>query len=110
MKGQQLGQLRPSDTTAASIYSPDAGEAIKIFEIVVCNTTTNNETFRIFHDEDGTTYDQTTAQFYNAPIAANSTVIIETNWWMRNDSGNLAVRTSTGSALTFTVSGEINQI
>jgi len=106
-KGQQLGQSRPANTTAVSIYSPDGDEAAKIFEIIVCNTTTSDATYRIFHDEDGTTYNQTTALFYDVNLTANSTDILELNAWMNDSTGNLAVRTGTNSAITFTVNGEV---
>ena len=104
IQAKQLGQLRPANTTAASIYSP-TGETSVIRSIVICNTTATTAAFRIFHDDDGTTYDQTTALFYDSPINGNETVEIDTYWPMNNSAGNLAVRTDTASALTFTVYG-----
>lgn len=107
MLGTQLAQSRPSNTNAVSAYSPATNEVTHITEIAVCNTTAISATFRIFHDEDGTTYNESTALFYDVSIGANTTVIIETNWWMRDSDGNLAVRTGTSNALTFTISGDI---
>lgn len=106
IREKQLGQLRPADTTAASLYSP-AGETAIIKSIVVCNTTASAAAFRIFLDDNGTTYDQTTALFYDANINANETVEIDTYWPMNDSTGNLAVRTDTGSALTFTAFGAV---
>lgn len=109
MKGTQLAQSRPSDTNAVSVYSPDRGEVVNIKEIIVCNTTGSAATYRIFHDEDGTTYDQSTALFYDVSLDGNTSTILELDEWMRDSSGNLAVAVGTGSAITFTVSGEIMQ-
>jgi hypothetical protein len=109
LQEKQLGQTRPSDTTEVSLYSPGANVTAVIKSIWVCNTTASPAAFRIFLDDDGTTYDETTAIFWDVAIAANTTIEINTFAAMNNSSGNLAVRTSVGNALTFTVFGaEIN--
>lgn len=108
--GLQLGQSRPGNTTAASLYSPADGVQTKIVSITVCNTTASGAAFRLFHDEDGTTYDQTTALWYDAAIAANTTVELEIVIFMVGPDGNLAIRTDTADALTFTVYGEETQV
>ena len=105
-----LAQSRPSDTTAVSAYSPSASAITEITKILVCNTTGNTPTFRIFLDNDGTTYDQTTALYYDTAMSANGTTTIEGSLWMNNSSGNLAVRTSAGSEITFTIFGAEHQI
>lgn len=102
---KQLGQLRPANTTAASLYSPGAGVTTIIASVVVCNTTGTSAKFRVFLDDDGTTYDETTALFYDVDIEANTTVQVDTFYAMNNSSGNLAVRTDTNDALTFTCFG-----
>ncbi len=103
--GAILAQSRPANTTAVSAYSPGASVRTKITRILVCNTTGNTPTFRIFLDNDGTTYNQTTALYYDKAMSANDTTTIEGDWWMDNSSGNLAVRTSAGNELTFTIFG-----
>lgn len=99
---KQLGQLRPVNTIAASLYSPGASITAIITTIVICNTTASEAKFRIFLDDDGTTYDQTTALFYDITLAGNATVQIDTYYVIDNSLGNLAVRTDTNNALTFT--------
>ena len=105
--GKQLGQVRPADANAASLYSPSANVKTEITGIVVCETSAVADSFRIFHDEDGAVYDQTTALFFDEAIAANTTRLItfERGLWMRNPLGNLAIRAATGNALTFTAYG-----
>ena len=102
---KQLGQNRINSTTATSIYSPGASTTAIIKSVVICNQTAIAATFRLFLDTDGTTYDQTTALFYDVAIAANTAVVIDTFWPMNDADGNLATRTSTANALTFTVFG-----
>lgn len=102
---KQFGQLRPANTTAVSIYSPGANITGIVKNIVIANTTATAETFRIFLDDNGATYDQTTSLFYDVAIDANSTIQLDVFYPMNDSTGNLAIRTSTASALTFTVFG-----
>ncbi len=99
---KQLFQTRPADTNAASAYSPADYTISTIESIIVANNTGSAATYRIFHDEDGTTYSEATALFYDVSLAANTSVEIETDIYMQDSSGNLAVRSGTGNALTFT--------
>lgn len=105
LQEKQLGQSRPANTTAVSIYSPGANTTAIITHIFVCNTTGNTPTFRIFSDDDGTTYDQTTALYYDTALAANETKRIPCFIAMNDSNGNLAVRTSAANEITFTVYG-----
>ena len=111
LQEKQLSQARPGDTNAVSLYSPADNVTTIIKSIYVTNTTGNTPTFRIFVDDDGTTYDQTTALYYDKATAANDTLKIETFICMNNSSGNIAVRSSANSELTFTAFGtEISTI
>ena len=78
-KLKQLGQIRPANTTAVSLYSPGADTQTIIKSIIVCNTSGSSATFRIFVDDNGTTYDQATALFYDVALAANNTLQIVAN-------------------------------
>lgn len=103
---RQLGQLRPDDTSPTSIYSPTSRDRCVVRSIIICNTTSSATTYRLFVDEDGSTYDQTTAVAYDVPIAGNTTELWQVALYMNDPSGNLAVQTGTANALTFTVDGE----
>lgn len=103
----ELGQLRPANTSNASLYSPGANTRTRVRIIMIVNTSTTSAKFRLFHDDDGTTYNQTTAIFYDAIVTPGATV----EWTpekldMMNSSGNIAVRTDTANAFTFTLYGE----
>ena len=105
LQEKQLGQLRPANTTAASVYSPGAGVTAVIKGIFIANTTGATVNFRLFVDDDGSTYDESTALYWDASVPANSTVEITAFIAMNDSGGNIAVRTDTASALTFTVFG-----
>ena len=100
-----LGQLRPANTTAASIYSPPANTYTQIDKIVICNVSGGAANIRLFLDDDGTTYDESTALIFDLPLANTDYIVIDGPFGMSNASGNLAGRTSVNSALTFTVFG-----
>jgi hypothetical protein len=106
-KASQLAQSRPSVTTAQGILAPSIPTEVTL--ITVCNTTGTAAAFSIYHDDDGTTYDDSTALYRAVSVAANTTVRIEFQHAgggiSLSDTGNLAVRTDTASALTFTVYG-----
>jgi hypothetical protein len=105
LQEKQLGQLRPADTTAASLYNPGANTTAVIKGLVICNTSSSNAKFRVFNDDDGTTYDETTALFFDAPIAPGQTLEVDGFKAMNNSAGNFAVRTNTANAITFTLYG-----
>ncbi len=103
---KQLGQLRPANTTAASLYSPGAGVVARIMDLIICETAGATAKFRIFVDDDGSTYDESTALYWDFVIAADSTIHLKDLGIFMNDAtGNLAVRTDTNNALTFTAFG-----
>ena len=105
---KQLGQARPANTTAVSLVSPTGSEEISITEFTVCNTTALASTYRVFHDDDGTTYDETTALYFDVAIPANTTHVFDKQSINLNDSdGNFAIATGTNNALTFTAWGTV---
>jgi hypothetical protein len=103
---KQLGQSRPSGTTAESIYSPGTSVTAIIKNIVICNTSTSSAKFSIYIDDDGSTYSENTAMSFEQAIAGKTTVVpFEGFFPMNNENGNIAVQTDVANALTFTVSG-----
>lgn len=101
-----LAQSRPAGTGATLAYTGPANGAAIVRYILVANTTALAAAYSIYLDDDGTTYDQTTALFYAISLAANDTELIDIELPLTSSSANLAVQTGTGSAITFTVIGE----
>ena len=101
----QLAQARENSTNAVSIYSPGAGETVQAF-IKIANNTAAIAAVRIFHDDDGTTYDETTALAWDIDIDPGQILEID-KIFMNNSSGNIAYRTSVANALTATVFGVV---
>ena len=110
--GSQLAQSRPSGTSAVSVFT--ATIATEITRIVISNTTGSAANASLFHDDDGSTFDQTTALMYAVSIPANSTTMIESggagSGFHVKPSGQIGVQTGTGSALTFTLYGITEQV
>ena len=105
LQEKQLGQLRPANTTAASLYSPGVSTTTIIKTITVVNTGGVNAKYRIFVDDDGSTFDESTALFWDTELISGETDAIDLFFAMNNSSGNLGVRTSVANALTFTAFG-----
>lgn len=105
---KQLAQVRPNSNSAVSAIVKTEKKKYVLTNIVVTNTTNSNVAYSLYHDKDGTTYDQTTALAYSKTLVANDYTIIE---WVNGYpldigySGNFAVQTSSANALTFTING-----
>ena len=110
LRTKQLGQVVPSDTTPLLIFSPSSRDRCVVRNIIICNVTSSTVTYRLFVDEDGTTYNTTTAIAYDIPLAGNTTDVWEVPIYMHDPAGSVAVQTGTGSALTFTANGEDGSI
>ena len=80
----------------------------EITRVVVCNTTGGAVSASLYHDDDGGTFDATTALMEAKSIPANDYLEITsfpgTGIVVRKD-GQIGVKTSSGSALTFTLYG-----
>ena len=105
-----LAQSRINSTTATSILTGASNTLYTIQIIVLCNTTGSDVTFRLFHHNTGTTYDQTTALFYDDTVPANKTIILMegtdfVGLYLDNSTANFAFREGTANAITCTVYG-----
>lgn len=105
MTGTVLAQVRPSDTSNTQVYSPASGITAEITRVLVVNTSNGNDTFSIFLHRTGTTYDESTALFWDETLNSDTTREIEGSWWLDDPDGNLAVNAGTGNAVTFTFFG-----
>ena len=106
--GSLLAQIRPANTTAATAVTGSV-QNTEITRIVICNTTGTAATFRLFHDDDGSTYDQGSALYYDKSIAANDTFEWANESGMSGiaiaKDGTLGIRSGTADALNFSIYG-----
>lgn len=91
-------------TTATTIYSPAPGLLGTVAQLIVANTTASAETYRLFIDIDGTTYDEDSSLFWDISLAGNASDYLELFLPM-NDAASLGVQVSANNALTFTLGG-----
>ena len=105
--GSQLAQTRPANTSTATAYT--AKKQTEITQVIVCNTTGSPATFSLYHDDDGSTYDQTTALVYSASVAANTMLSLSADGAglgiFVTANGTIGVQSGTASALTFSIYG-----
>lgn len=99
----QLAQARENSINAVSVYSGVLDSEIQCF-ISVCNTTSGNVNLRLFHDKDGTTYDESTALIWDIVIGPGE-VFDRLKVFMNSNTGNIAYRSSVANALTITIYG-----
>lgn len=110
--GQQLAQTRPNPTSAQSAYT--AVLHTEITKIIICNTTGSAANASLFHDDDGSTFDQTTALIYAKSVPANDFIVVELagpgGGLQVAPDGEIGIQTGTADALTFTIYGITEQI
>lgn len=108
VKIKMLGQLRPADTNAATLYTKAQDAKVWVDYLLICNTTGTAATCRVFIDNAGSTYDQTTAIYYDKSVAANDTLTVDfsNKVYLSEASSSIGVATGTNDALTFTLFGE----
>lgn len=101
----QVSQTRVANTSPVSIYQSGPAETVQIFAKFT-NVSTGTAYLRIFHDQNGSTYDQSTALLYDFKLLPGE--LFELNHvFINNASGNLAYRSSVASAITATVYGVV---
>jgi hypothetical protein len=97
----QIAQARENSTSAVSVFSPGAGETHQL-RIKVANTSGASARVSIYHDDDGTTYDETTAIVWQVYVSDGQLFEIK-DIFMNSSSENLAYQSSVANALTITV-------
>jgi len=104
---QMLGQARENSANAVSVYSPSSGEVAIITNIMLCNTSAATATYRVFHSNGGTTYDESTALAWDVVLGVGEFHSISSFIAMSNPAGNIAYRSSVANAVTCTVYGAV---
>ena len=106
---KQLAQEELTNS-ATSIYSPGTDEEVEITAIYISNRDGKDRWFNMWHDEDGTTYDDTTALFVEVDIPGDSTLVIEDPIYLNNAAGNLAMEAEANNDMTVTIYGKVTDV
>lgn len=105
--GFQLAQSRPANTNTATAYT--AVMRTEVLGVWICNTTGTAAAASVYHDDDGTTYDESTALLFAKSVAANDYIFVPFGaagtGIAVSAGGSLGVKSGTTSALTFTFYG-----
>jgi hypothetical protein len=96
-------QSRPADTNPATLVTAQQGEAIEGF-INVCNVSGVEATARVFIDEGGATYDETTAVQWDVEIIPTQPAFRFGPYTIKGPTARIGIRSSVGNALNFTFS------
>lgn len=94
-------------TSATSAYSPGSGETAIIKQITVCNHEATAQTWSLWIDNDGSTYDDDSVKYEDIDIDANTTEVIPCFYPMNNSSGNLAIKANADSKITISGHGAV---
>lgn len=99
-----LGQVAPTNTSNADLYTVPASTQAVISTISVTNDTATSATFRIYVRVSGAAASATNALYFDAPLAANSTLLITAGLTLA--AGDvLTVQSGTSNALGFQAFG-----
>lgn len=101
----QLAQFRENSTSAVAVYSPGAGESAFIF-LKVANVAAVNATVSVFHDDNGSTFDENTALCYNLLLRPGE-ILEMCDIFMNDTTGYIGYQSSVANALTITIYGGV---
>ena len=102
---KQLAQARENSINAVSVYSPGLSTTAIIKEIWLCNTTDTEARYSLFCDDNGTTYDESTALVWEAVLEADGSYRIPCYIPMNNTAGNFAYKQGTANAISISLFG-----
>ena len=99
-----LGQVAPSSTANANLFTVSADTSIIVSSISVCNTSASATTFRIFQRVGGAAAAVSNAVIYDQVVPGTTTTVIEIR--MTLAAGDIiTVQSGSANALTFTANG-----
>ena len=97
-----IGQLRPSSTGAEVVYTVPSNTTSIIKSIFLSNTSNSAVEYSIFVST-GTTYDETTALYFEISLAKNTSDNINT--YIALEQGNVAIKINSANDATITLFG-----
>lgn len=99
-----LGQVAPTNTSDANLYTVPASTQTVVSTISVTNDTTASATFRIYVRVAGAAASATNTLFFDTPLAGNTSAFFTVGLTL--GAGDiLTVRSGTANALTFQAFG-----
>ncbi len=99
-----LGQVAPTDTNNADLYTVPAATQAVVSTLSVTNDTTASATFRVYVRVAGAAASATNTLFFDTALAANSTAFFTVGLTL--GAGDiLTVRSGTANAFTFQAFG-----
>ena len=106
LRSLMVAQKRPANTAMANLYSSPVGLLTVITGICVVNTSNASKLFRLCFDNDGSTFDESTALYWDKPVDKNETFLIQLQIAVNHqNAGNLGFRSSAANAFTITMFG-----
>lgn len=106
---RQLGQVTPSGTSAVVLFQPTKNAPYKIHSIMISNHGAGTVKVSLYHDVDGSTYDNTTDLFTEISILTKGHLLYEPLKGISDyrQAGSVGIKTDTADDVTFTAYGEI---
>lgn len=104
---RQLAQVRPSGTTGVSLFSPATASPYVIDFVNIANVSGAALDISLFHDIDGSTYDETTALIFEQSLAAGAVLHFEAPIADYQLAGNMGCKVSVADGATFTAYGTV---
>lgn len=104
---RQLAQIRPSGTTAVNLFTLSSSANYVIDSIMIANLDGNSVNVSVFHDVDGTTYNETTAVIHEVAIHNPRYIKLEGPFYGYSSAENWGCQCSVADGATFTVYGYI---
>lgn len=102
-----LAQVRPSGTSLTQLFAPTPGIPALISAIHVCNTSGAARTMQACIDDDGTTWSEVTAIYWDKSVDADDAFTINFHDDLNLEyPGSVAGQTDSANGLTFTVFGK----
>lgn len=87
-----------------TLYEVATGVETIVKTIYVCNRG-STATFRLHHDEGGTTYDTANALYYDYTVTANNTFIVQNEFYLL-EGDSIGISSDPADNLTFSIYGE----
>jgi len=101
-----LAQLQPSTTLAQTLYTPPAGKKAILTHLWI-SVYDNDVIVNVFHDEDGTTFDDTTAWIRDTKIEKEKNIVSLPLGNIRVENGGaVGVQIDNASNATFSLYGK----